>query len=48
MATQRRPDDVVARVGFTGALQALRMPDCFALLVPSREHMSAVEPGRSA
>lgn len=37
------PGDVVARVGFAGALDALRVPDCFALLVPSREHLSAVE-----
>lgn len=37
------PEDVVTRVGFTGALDALSVPECFALLVPSRAHLSTVE-----
>jgi hypothetical protein len=35
--------DVTSRVGFAGALEALQMPESFALLVPSREHLSTVE-----
>lgn len=35
--------DVIARIGFTGALDALRVPESYALLVPSREHLSGLE-----
>lgn len=31
-------EDAIARVGFAGALDALRVPESYALLVPSREH----------
>lgn len=36
-------EDAIARVGFTGALDALRVPECYALLVPSREHLSRLD-----
>jgi hypothetical protein len=36
-------EDAIARVGFAGALDALRVPESYALLVPSREHLSTVE-----
>jgi hypothetical protein len=36
-------DDVFARVGFAGALDALRVPESYALLVPSRVHLSRLD-----
>jgi hypothetical protein len=36
-------EDAIARVGFAGALDALRVPESYALLVPSREHLSGLE-----
>lgn len=36
--------EVVARAGFTAALDALGLPDSFALLVPTREHLSPLAP----
>ncbi|TDP94029.1 recombinase family protein [Labedaea rhizosphaerae] len=36
-------EDAIARVGFAGALDALRVPESYALLVPGREHLSGLE-----